>query len=169
MALPKDLGKALEKALAPLRKPRDLFEACVFLLDKHRDPKTMRIAPEAFVSIRGKLEAYAQILAPLRMEDETLWSVYVEQHIAGQVRFMLRDMFGREVDLSQLPAEPKDLPRANPEPEPVPASPSHPPVGAGRPKHTGRPGAPRDDRSGRFLGAQEQPRNVVGGIAKAPK
>jgi hypothetical protein len=78
-----------------------LYDACCALvLSKDLD--------DPLSAIRAKLKLFALLLAVKRGENPRAWSVYVERHIVG-VRFMLRDARGHEVDLQQVPADPKEL------------------------------------------------------------
>lgn len=63
---------------------------------------------DPMLEVRSRLRLVAALLAKRRGENPKAWDVYVERHIAG-VRFILRDATGREVDLEQLPADPREL------------------------------------------------------------
>jgi hypothetical protein len=58
--------------------------------------------------IREMLLAYARAIAKKRNGRPYDWSVYVERH-GSQVRFILYDPKGGQVDLEKLPADPEEL------------------------------------------------------------
>jgi hypothetical protein len=59
--------------------------------------------------IRTMLLEYARALATRRGGRAADWAVYVERHIGGQVRFVLYDPKGGNVNLERLPADPEEL------------------------------------------------------------
>ncbi len=74
---------------------------CAFLVDKTVDDPCSKI--------REMLLAYAGALAAKRNGRAKDWSVYVEPHVGGQVRFVLYDPNGGNVNLEKLPADPEEL------------------------------------------------------------